>query len=777
MQVVKTGMFWVKKEDLTLEQLNNIRNAYIYKHPFDESKVFPTYIELNDKVGLPAGNTSKAACYIDLSNYEDKTVTELVERPISLTGLTLRGYQEKALSETLDYFNSGGTSFNLSGQPGCVDEETEFLTKSGWKKISDYTKDDMVLQVDKQLCGTFVKPTDYIMAPATDWYNFYAGKDNVMKLSGEHRVIYETSKGNMYEQRAEQLYKNTPRIRLYSNVTIFNKGTVIFSDDEIRLIVAVAADGSMTGNSGQCSVNLKKSRKIVRFKKLLDAVGIPYKYKEKSNGYTVYTFKHVTKTKSLVQLWDVNPAQLEVIYDEFVHWDGWIDPRTNGKQFYTTIKEEADFIQYVIMSKSTCRVSINIQNRVGQTYKTGGKEYIRKSIEYEVNETAEKRKSITPKRQKTYRDKIVKTKSNPGEYKYCFTVPTGMFLARRGDFIFVTGNSGKSVMLSAIIAKLGVKTLVIAHLSMLTTQLQKEVEQFTDADIRVLDANNLELGDVNIATSQFISKRPELWYKIKKHIGLIAVDESEAIGSETTLRILQRAHAKYRIAITATFTRSVDGRTPALIDMIGNKVITLVNDKLIKPTIISVQCDEYFSVPRNKNLYKRQLVKFFRDNTSITEKVIQITSASIKKGRQVLIATDLTEFQELYASKLSELGYVCGIMNGKTSKDSRNDILERYDKGKIDVLIGFGVLNAGLSIPRISTIIRVSTPGNTEKLEQLVGRGRRDFEGKEGMWFIDLMFSGFSFANDKRRRFYNKKKQEEDWTYSSTTWGKFKEIL
>jgi len=456
MQVVKTGMFWVKKEDLTLEQLNNIRNAYIYKHPFDESKVFPTYIELKDKVGVPAGNISKASRYIDLEHYADKTVTEPVEHSISLTGLTLRGYQEKALSETLDYFNDGyGTSFNLSGNPGA----------------------------------------------------------------------------------------------------------------------------------------------------------------------------------------------------------------------------------------------------------------------------------------------------------------------------------GKTVMLSAIIAKLGVKTLVIAHLSMLTTQLKNEIGQFTDADVRVLDANNLELGDVNIATSQFISQRPELWYQIKKHIGLIAVDEAESIGNETTIRILQRAHAKYRIAITATFTRSVDGRTPALIDMIGNKVITLINDKLIKPTVISVQCDEYFSAPRNKNLYKRQLVKFFRDNTSITDKIIQLTAASVTKGRQVLIATDLTEFQELYASRLEELGYTCGIMNGKTPKEDRTTILERYDKGEIDVLIGFGVLNAGLSIPKISTIIRVSTPGNIEKLEQLVGRGRRDFEGKEGMWFIDLMFSGFSFANDKRRRFYNRKKQEEGWTYSSTTWDKFKEIL
>ena len=337
--------------------------------------------------------------------------------------------------------------------------------------------------------------------------------------------------------------------------------------------------------------------------------------------------------------------------------------------------------------------------------------------------------------------------------------------------------SGKSVMLSAIIAELGVRTLIIAHLSMLTTQLQKEIEEFTDAKVTVLNSDNSELGDINIATSQFIAQHPEIWYQIKKHIGLIAVDEAESIGSETTLRILQRAHAKYRIAITATFTRSVDGRTPALRDMIGHKVITLQNNDLLKPTVIAVKCDEAFTPPKNKNLYKRALISFFKRNTSIDQKINIIVVASLKKKRQVLIATDLTDFQNRYAENLVALGYSVAVVNGSTSKKDRDKILEQYNKGKIDVLLGFGVLNAGLSIPRISTIIRVSTPGNLEKLEQLIGRGRREYDGKEGMWFIDLIFTGFRYASEKRIAFYNKQARKEGWKYALTSWEKFYEKL
>jgi superfamily II DNA or RNA helicase len=338
--------------------------------------------------------------------------------------------------------------------------------------------------------------------------------------------------------------------------------------------------------------------------------------------------------------------------------------------------------------------------------------------------------------------------------------------------------SGKSVLLSAILAELNTKTLIIAHLSMLTTQLLAEIKAFTNADVKILSAKDSKLADINIATSQFISRHPEIWYKVKKNIGLIAVDEAETIGSETTIRILQRAHAKYRIAVTATFTRSVDGRTPALKDMIGDKVITLVNPKLIKPTIIRVFCRETFKAPLNKNFYKRALASFFtRNRASIEEKIETITSASLKKGRQVLIATDVQDMQNNLAAFFEQQGVTCGIMNSNTKASDRTRILEEYDKGNIKVLLGFGVLNAGLSIPKISTIIRVSTPGNVEKLEQLIGRSRRMYDGKDGAWFIDLTFEGFNSQNRKRYSFYNRKVLEENWEFKSISWENFQKHL
>lgn len=48
---------------------------------------------------------------------------------------------------------------------GCVDKDTEFLTPNGWKKISDYTDGDLVLQWNPDNSTQFVKPINYISEP------------------------------------------------------------------------------------------------------------------------------------------------------------------------------------------------------------------------------------------------------------------------------------------------------------------------------------------------------------------------------------------------------------------------------------------------------------------------------------------------------------------------------------------------------------------------------------------------------------------------------------
>lgn len=50
----------------------------------------------------------------------------------------------------------------LSGLSGCVDCDTEYFNGTEWKKISDYSYGDKVLQYNKDGSAELVYPTDYI---------------------------------------------------------------------------------------------------------------------------------------------------------------------------------------------------------------------------------------------------------------------------------------------------------------------------------------------------------------------------------------------------------------------------------------------------------------------------------------------------------------------------------------------------------------------------------------------------------------------------------------
>lgn len=77
----------------------------------------------------------------------------------------------------------------ISAKSGCVDKDTEYLTRAGWKKFSEYSEGEEVLQWSENGTTKFVKPMRYIKLPYDKMYHF-KGSNVDMVLSKEHRVPY-----------------------------------------------------------------------------------------------------------------------------------------------------------------------------------------------------------------------------------------------------------------------------------------------------------------------------------------------------------------------------------------------------------------------------------------------------------------------------------------------------------------------------------------------------------------------------------------------------------
>ena len=110
--------------------------------------------------------------------------------------------------------------------------------------------------------------------------------------------------------------------------------------------------------------------------------------------------------------------------------------------FSTSLKPLADFVQFAFTSCGYS-VSINTYDRRGRIRTVNGKSYETKSVEYGLAISERKLSGIAG-------DNKVKINSyKPVDgFKYCFTVPSHMWIMRRGDRIVVTGNCGKSTLLT-----------------------------------------------------------------------------------------------------------------------------------------------------------------------------------------------------------------------------------------------------------------------------------------------------------------------------------------
>jgi hypothetical protein len=357
-----------------------------------------------------------------------------------------------------------GENVYISGPGGCVDKDTEFLSPRGWKKISEWKEGDKVLIVDKEWNAQFCNPIRYIKEPCNRMYMFKNKRLNMM-ISSDHRVIY-TWKGvgvckedSVHEMSGEQLYSrfksNATGIRARLPSAFHYEGPGIdMTEGELRLQVAVMADGRIVkeGKDNYTQMRFVKERKYKRLLWLCETFGLRYK----DNGarpcskyasgveYEVIVWPKTEEKTYTSRYYNCSQEQLQIILEESYFWDGCV----NEKCVVTTTKKEtADFIQFAIHATGQLSGWKNDLRHENTCYSV--RSYKRTTVGLEMD----------PRCEKTTIAEEVPTQDG---YKYCFTVPTGMWVMRRDNKILITGNCGKTHLLQDIQSLLGESCMVVA---------------------------------------------------------------------------------------------------------------------------------------------------------------------------------------------------------------------------------------------------------------------------------------------------------------------------
>lgn len=349
-------------------------------------------------------------------------------------------WQNNAKSRCIEFCNDDKAKwFYFGGQVGCVDCDTEYFNGQEWVRIAEYRQGEKVLQYNPETKeATLTTPNKYIVAPSNELYTVTTERKHIdMCLSSNHNFAYVTTKGHMQKKPFSEVMKMHSETTqgFYGKIEtafMFNGKGIELTENEIRLMCAVIADGSFRKGLKFCTVNVKKERKKERMRMLLS--NIKHKEYKKPNGYSEFRFYAPRTEKEFTDYWySCNQSQLQIIADEVFKWDGHI----NGKRaaFFSTSKKSADFVQFAL-SATGSRATIGVDNHKEKPC-------------YVVARTSRKSTITMCSTGGKHKAEIKAVKPKDGK-QYCFSVDTGYLILRRNGRIFITGNSGKTHLCTAI---------------------------------------------------------------------------------------------------------------------------------------------------------------------------------------------------------------------------------------------------------------------------------------------------------------------------------------
>ena len=201
---------------------------------------------------------------------------------------------------------------------------------------------------------------------------------------------------------------------------------------------------------------------------------------------------------------------------------------------------------------------------------------------------------------------------------------------------------------------------------------------------------------------------------IFKNLGLVITDEQHRFGVNQRKIISEKGKNVDKIVMTATPIP----RTLALI-LYGDLDISVIDE-----------------LPPN-----RKTIETFAVGLSMEDRVNNFIKSQIKEGRQAYIVCPLVEeSEEVDAKSVLELfenyqtkvfnDYRVAYIHGKLKQKEKENIMEEFKNGKIDILISTTVIEVGVNVPNASVmVIQNAERFGLAALHQLRGRvGRGEYK-------------------------------------------------
>jgi len=329
----------------------------------------------------------------------------------------------------------------------------------------------------------------------------------------------------------------------------------------------------------------------------------------------------------------------------------------------------------------------------------------------------------------------------------------------------LTTGAGKSLIMTEIVRRLRVKTLVVIDKRELLYQLKDTLETNLGMKVGIVGDGKKDIQDITVATIQTLMRNLNEYKEYLQEVRFLCLDETHKAASKSYYKLGSvMKNTEFRAGFSATAFRD-DGNDMMMNAVTGYKLFSLTGQELIdkgylmKPKInfifleIPTQYKKEMEFKSSSGLinsedeYSMFYPNFIVNNYYRNYKIKTLCDKH-KKDKTLILVKQIE-----HGEKLEEMIPNSLYIYGGTKKTKRDKALEDFKNGDRNVLIAtISIFAEGVDIPSLTVIINAAANRGDVKSLQVLGRVLRTKEGKDKAIYYDFMDSYKFFSNASKDR-------------------------
>ena len=307
-----------------------------------------------------------------------------------------------------------------------------------------------------------------------------------------------------------------------------------------------------------------------------------------------------------------------------------------------------------------------------------------------------------------------------------------------------------------------VKILIIAHRTELIDQIDESLKKYEVEHGIIAGSKERDYNlPVQVASIQTLTNVHNIGDAEKLNAQFVIIDEAHHALAETYKKLWKMYPDAKFLGVTATPWRMNHQSFTDLFDTLilsmpikdfikqGHlstyKYYSLRDESAIKKTIGEIEIDRFGE-------YKEASMEEKMDIGSIRAQLLNsyLTFAKGKKG--IIYAININHAKHI-CHEYQAAGFNAVSIDSKTPATERKDLVARFKKKEIDIIVNVDVFSEGFDCPDIEFIQLARPTLSLVKYLQQVGRGLRPTKNKENCIILDNvgMYSNFGLPDEHRQ--------------------------